>query len=150
MNDEQHETPPLPADKLQAVVMLVEGKPKTRIAESLGITRDTLYQWLKHPDFQRALQIQQRRMAEVVTDPTAYTAGLVAWKAQLTEMMAALMETARDPKNPKQTRAAELILKAVTPDKLNTGPTDDEKIIQKWLEQNGIAAHPAMKKAKAE
>ena len=132
----------LTANKVKAVVLLIQGMPKTRIAEEVGITRDTLYQWLKQPAFQTAMEVQQRRVAEALADPTTYQAGLVAWKAQLPEMMSALMDTASDPSNPRQARAAEIILQAVTPEKLNTGPTDDEKIIDSFLKSNNLAVLP--------
>lgn len=135
----QDEMPAITADKLQAVVLLVEGQPKTKVAEAVGIHRDTLYEWLKLPEFQKALEVHQRRVAEVIMDPTAYQAGLVKWKAGLPEMMEALLKTACDPSNARQATAAKIILEAVTPDQLNTGPTDDERIIDEWLKANGIS-----------
>lgn len=144
--DEHFSAETMPSFMLEAIVLLTEGMPKTQISETLNISRDTLYSWLKRPDFNAVLEEHQRRVSEAIRDPTAYQAGLVKWKARLPDMMDALLTSACDPKNPRQTRAAELILKAVTPDKLNTGPTDDEKIIQEFLKTNGIHSLAAKQK----
>src|SRR5690242_15634279 len=35
----------------QAALMLASGETKTKVAETVGIDRVTLYHWLEHPDF---------------------------------------------------------------------------------------------------
>jgi hypothetical protein len=134
---EQLPTPTLDGKRLKAVEMLAQGVAKSKVASAVGIDRSTVYAWLDEPEFANAVAEQKRKLEFLILDPTPFLQGIVQWKARLPDVMAAVAKTALDSDNPRQIRAAELILKHTAAEDLSTGPTEDEKVIEAWLEQNG-------------
>lgn len=70
--------------KLKAVEMLIKGDlTRTDIAKELGISRDTLYRWMKEEEFMAALQKrteQIKRQAIQFLDSKSYDAACTLWK----------------------------------------------------------------------
>ena len=70
--------------KLKAVEMLIKGDlTRTDIAKELGISRDTLYRWMKEEEFMAALQKrteQIKRQAIQFLDSKSYDAACKLWE----------------------------------------------------------------------
>lgn len=54
----------LPPVQEQAALLLATGKQKTSVAKSCKISRETLHQWLKLPEFQAQLKENRRKLFE--------------------------------------------------------------------------------------
>ena len=143
MTDTTAETKPVlfTANKLKAIELLAQGTKKTQVAEIVGIDRSTIHAWLHQSEFSDAVAEQQRRLEALILDPTPYLQGMIAWKQSLPDVMKAVAKTALDPGNPRQIRAAELIMRHAATDDFTLGPTDDEKVIQAFFEENGWVTH---------
>lgn len=50
--------------KIQLAEMMIEGRSKTETARILGISRPTLYDWLKDPDVQKLIKQGQQDLIE--------------------------------------------------------------------------------------
>ena len=143
MTDTVENTQPVlfAANKLKAIELLAQGTKKTQVAEVVGVDRSTIHDWLSVPEFSNAVANQQRRLEELILDPTPYLQGMIAWKQSLPEVMKAVVKTALDSGNPRQIRAAELIMRHAAIDDFTLGPTDDERIITAFFEENGWVTH---------
>jgi len=143
MTDTVENTQPVlfAANKLKAIELLAQGTKKTQVAEAVGVDRSTIHDWLSVPEFSNAVAKQQRRLEELILDPTPYLQGMIAWKQSLPDVMKAVVKTALDSGNPRQIRAAELIMKHTATDDFTLGPTEDEKVIQAFFEENGWVTH---------
>ncbi len=126
--------------QLEAIELLARGTSKRKTAALLEVDRSTVYYWLDKTEFAAALEEQKRKLESLILDPTPFLTGLVGWKEKLPEIMQAVAETALDKKNPRQMKAAELILQHCAVDAFNSGPSDDEKVIQAFFHNNGWIA----------
>jgi phage terminase small subunit len=50
--------------KIQLVQLIIEGRTKTDIAKLIGISRDTVYEWLKDPNVQKLIKEGQQDLVD--------------------------------------------------------------------------------------
>lgn len=83
-NKRKYHTVKMTKKKLKAVEMLIKGDlTRTDIAKELGISRDTLYRWMKQEEFMAALQKrteQIKKQAIQFLDSKSYDAACTLWK----------------------------------------------------------------------
>ena len=83
-NKRKYHTVKMTKKKLKAVEMLIKGDlTRTDIAKDLGVSRDTLYRWMKEEEFMAALQKrteQIKRQAIQFLDSKSYDAACTLWK----------------------------------------------------------------------
>lgn len=129
----------LDAKKLQAIEMLARGIGPKAVAEEIGVSRDTLWQWRQSPEFVQAIAHHMRQLEKVILDPTPRLQGIVAIKERYPEIMRGLADLALNAKTEMARIAAiKLIKEEIDKEELQLGPTDDEKIIHEWAKTKGL------------
>lgn len=129
----------LNANKLQAIEMLARGIGPKKVAEELGVHRDTLFKWRQSPEFVQALTHHMRQLEKLILDPTPRLQGIVAIKESYPEIARGLVDIALNSKHDMARIAAiKMIKEEIDKEVLQMGPTEDEKIIHEWATQNGL------------
>lgn len=126
----QNGTERLTPAQAQAVSLLAAGRGPTEVAEELGVSRTTLWEWQHRPDFEAAYNRERAEVLEALRD------GLRG--AQLAAVRV-LHEVAKTEGAPLRDRlaAARALLSAASVPEAQPGPTTTEGVEQehRWAER---------------
>lgn len=140
MSESKEMVTALDGKRLKAVEMIAAGTAKAKVAKAIGVDRTTIRNWMNEEHFAHAVEEQKARLRQLILDPAPWISGMLEWKAELPAIMSALAQTAKDPSNPRQTKAAEIILHHCKVDDLDPEPSQDERLIREFLQK--LTAQP--------
>lgn len=103
----------LPSEQIQALALLLAGKPVQQVAKAVGVNRSTVHSWLNTEAFRAAYRDARRAMLEQV---------VATMQLAAQEAADAVLAIMRDKKSPAATRlraAQSIIEQGVEQDKLD-------------------------------